>query len=75
MKCGKGPQRTRDTTSSMKPTNNTKTLNPYLSKITLNVNGNTQGIRMLEKKQKNKNKTHLFAIYKRLILGLRTPSD
>uniref|UniRef100_A0A8C9CUJ6 L1 transposable element RRM domain-containing protein n=1 Tax=Panthera leo TaxID=9689 RepID=A0A8C9CUJ6_PANLE len=34
-----GPQSTRDTTSSMKPTNITMTLNPYLSIITLNVSG------------------------------------
>ena len=34
-----GPQRTRDITTSMKPTDITMTLNPYLSIITLNVNG------------------------------------
>ena len=34
-----GPQSTRDITTSMKPTNSTTTLNPYLSIITLNVNG------------------------------------
>ena len=33
-----GPQSTRDITTSMKPTDITMTLNPYLS-ITLNVNG------------------------------------
>ena len=33
-----GPQRTRDITTSMKPTDITITLNPYLY-ITLNVNG------------------------------------
>ena len=33
-----GPQRTRDITTSMKPTNITMTLNPYVSVITLNVN-------------------------------------
>ena len=33
------PQRTRDITASMKPTDNTMTINPYLSIITLNVNG------------------------------------
>ena len=32
-------QRTRDITTSMKPTDNTMTLNPYLLIITLNVNG------------------------------------
>ena len=34
-----GPQSTRDTTTSMKPTDITITLNPYLSIITLTVNG------------------------------------
>ena len=34
-----GPQNTRDITTSMKPTDITMTLNPYLSIITLNVNG------------------------------------
>ena len=34
-----GPQSIRDTTTSMKPTDNTMTLNPYLSIITLNVSG------------------------------------
>ena len=33
------PQRTRDTTTGMKPTDITMTLNPYLSIITLNGNG------------------------------------
>ena len=33
-----GPQSTRDITTSMKPTDITMTLNPYLSIITLNVN-------------------------------------
>ena len=33
-----GPQRIRDITTSMKPTDNTMTVNPYLSIITLNVN-------------------------------------
>ena len=32
-------QSTRDITTSMKPTDITMTLNPYLSRITLNVNG------------------------------------
>ena len=35
----RGPQSTRDITTSMKPTDITMTLNPYLSIITLNVNG------------------------------------
>ena len=34
-----GPQSTRDSTTSMKPTDITMTLNPYLSIITLNVKG------------------------------------
>ena len=34
-----GPQSTGDITTSMKPTDITMTLNPYLSIITLNVNG------------------------------------
>ena len=34
-----GPQSTRDITTSMKTTDITMTLNPYLSMITLNVNG------------------------------------
>ena len=32
-------KRTRDITTSTKPTDNTMTLNPYLSVTTLNVNG------------------------------------
>ena len=49
-----GPQSTRDTTTSMKPTDITMTLNTYLSIIALNVNGlNAQpkdkGIRMDKK--------------------------
>ena len=65
----------------MKPTDNTMTLNPYISIITQNVNGlNVPTKRhrvseLIKKKNKNKNKTHLFAVYKRLILDLRTPSD
>ena len=34
-----GPQSTRDTTTSVKPTDITMTLNPYISIVTLNVNG------------------------------------
>ena len=34
-----GPQSARDITTSMKPTDITMTLNPYISIITLNVNG------------------------------------
>ena len=57
-------QRTRDITTSMKPTDNTMTLNPYLSIITLNVNGLNAPI-----------KSNLYVAYKRLILDLRTPAD
>ena len=61
----------------MKPTDITVTLNQYLSIIRLTVNGlnaPTKRHRVSEFKKK-KNKTHLFAVYKRLILDLRTPSD
>ena len=34
-----GPQSTRDINASMKPTDITMTLNPYVSIMTLNVNG------------------------------------
>ena len=50
------PQRPRDITTSMKPTDNIMTLNPYLSVITLNVNGlnapiKRHGVSELIKKQ------------------------
>ena len=71
-------QSTRDITASMKPTDITMTLNPYLSIMTLNVNGlnaPTKRYRVSEWiKKRKKHKTHLFAVYKRLILDLRTPS-
>ena len=71
-----GPQSTRDITTSMKPTDITMTLNPYLSLITLNINGlNVPTKRHRVTEWIKKNKTHLFAVYKRLILDLRTPSD
>ena len=72
-----GPQSTRDLTTSMKPADIIMTLNPYVSIITLNVNGlnaPTERHRVSEWIKK-KNKTHLFAVYKRLILDLSTPSD
>ena len=70
-----GPQGTRDLTTSMKPTDITMTLNPYLS-ITLNVNGlNAPTKRHRVSEWIKKNKTHLFAVYKTLILDLRTLSD
>ena len=52
-----GPQSTRDTTTSMKPTDITMTLNPYLSIITLNVNrpnDPTERLRVSELIKKNK---------------------
>ena len=60
----------------MKPTDITMTLNPYLSIITLNVNGlNAPTKRHRVSEWIKKNKTYLFSVYKRLILDLRTPSD
>ena len=60
----------------MKPTDNTMTLNTYLSIIILNVNGINAPIKRHRVSEWiKKNKTHLFAVYKRLILDLRTPSD
>ena len=70
-----GPQSTRDITASMKPTDITMTLNPYLSIITLNVNGLNAPTKRHRISEWIENKTHLFAVYKRLILDLRTPSD
>ena len=71
-------QRTRDITTRMKPTDNTMTLNPYLSIITLNVNGLNVPIKrhiVSEWRKEKKNKTHLLAVYKRLISDLRTILD
>ena len=71
-------QSTKDIATSIKHTDITMTLNPYLSIITLNVNGlnaPTKRHRVSELVKKKKNKTHLFPVYKRLILDLRTPSD
>ena len=69
-------QSTRDITTSIKPTDITMTLNPYLSIITLNVNGlNAPTKRHRVSEWIKKKKTHLFGVYKRLILDLRTPSD
>ena len=62
----------------MKPTDNTMALNPYLSIITLNVNGLNAPIkrhRVAEWIKKKTNKINLYAVYKRLILDLRTPLD
>ena len=69
-------QGTRDITTSMKPTDITINLNPYLSIITLTVNGlNAPTKRHRVSEWIKKNKTQLFAVYKRLILNLRTPLD
>ena len=71
-----GLQRTRDITTSMKPTDITMTLNPCLSIIMLNVNGlNAPTKRHRVSEWIKKNKTHQFSVYKRLILDLRTPAD
>ena len=66
-------QSTRDIAISMKPTDITMTLNPYLSIITLNINGLNAPTKRHRVSEWIKNKTHLFAVYKRLILDLRTP--
>ena len=71
-----GPQSTRDITLSMKLRDNTMTQNPYLSIIPLNVNGLNAPIKRHRVSEWiKKNKTHLFAVCKRPILDLRTPSD
>ena len=70
-----GPQSTRDITTSMKPTDNTMTLNSYLSVTTQNITGRNVPIKGNRVSGWIKSKTHLFAVYKRLILDLRTPSD
>ena len=59
----------------MKPTDVTMSLNPYLSIVTLNVNGLNAPTKRHRVSEWIKNKTHLFAVYKRLILDMRTPSD
>ena len=50
-------QRTRDITTSMKPTGNTMSLNPYLSIITLNVNGLNAPIKHITYQNGLKNKS------------------
>ena len=68
-------QTTRDISTSIKHTDITMTLNPYLSIITLNVNGLNAPTKINRVSERIKNKTCLFAIYERLISDLRTPSD
>ena len=58
----------------MKPTDNTMTLNPYLSIITLNVNG-LNAARDKVSEWIKKQDPRLHAVYKQLILDLRTPAD
>ena len=70
-----GPKCTRDITTSMKPTDNTTSLNSYISIITLNVNGLTGPIKRHRVSEWIKNKIYLFAVHKRLILDPRSPSD
>ena len=68
-------QSIRGITTSIKHTDITMTLNPYLSMITLNENGlNVPTKRHRVSEWIKKNKIHLFAVYKRLILDLRTLS-
>ena len=50
------------------------TLNSYLSIVTLNVNGLNDPIKRHRVSDWIKSKTHLFAVYKRLILDIRTPT-
>ena len=51
------------------------TLNPYLSIVTLNVNGLNDPIKRRRVSDWiKKSKTHPFAVSKRLILDIRTPT-
>ena len=69
-------QSPRDIATSMRPTDITMNLNTYISVLTLNVNGlNAPTKRHRVSEWILKKKTHLFAVYKKLILDLRTPSD
>ena len=65
--------------SPEKPTSNKMIINAYLSIITLNVNGLNSPIKRHKVKewikQKAKNKTHLYVVYKRLILGLKSLAE
>ena len=68
--------RTRDITTSMKPTDNAMTLNPYLSIITLKVNELNAPIKRHRVSEWiKKNNIHLHAAYKRLLLDLKTLAD
>ena len=68
-------QSTRDIATSMKPMDITMTLNPYFSMITLNVNGLNVPTKRHRVSEWVKKQDPLFAVYKRLLLDLRTPSD
>jgi len=50
-------------------------LNSYLSIITLKVSGLNTPIKRHRVSEWIKNKTHLYATYKRLILVINAPSD
>ena len=50
------------------------TLNSYLSIVTLNENGLKHPIKRRRVSDWIKKQTHLFAVYKRLILDRRTPT-
>ena len=68
-------QSTRDIATSMKPTDITMTLNPYLSIITLNVNGLNAPTKRHRVSEWIKKQDPFFAVYKRLILDPRTLPD
>ena len=57
-------------------TGNTMALNSYLSIVTLNVNGlNAPVKRHRVSEWIKKNKTHQYAVYKKIILDPKTPPD
>ena len=61
----------------MNSTGNTMALNSYLTIITPNVNELNAPIKRHTVSEwiKKSNKINLYAAYKRLILGLKTPTD
>ena len=73
--CADSLERTRGHQRNTNSTGNTMALNPYLSIITLNVNGLHAPIKDIGYQMDKKIKIHLYTAYKRLILDLRTPSD
>ena len=50
-------------------------LNSYLSIVTLNVDGLNAPIKRHRVPEWIKNKTHQYAVYRRLILDPKTPTD